>query len=88
MRIMSYYVYILQSLKTESYYTGSTQDISARLERHNQGRSKATKGKGPWQVVYSEQFETREEAVNRETEIKDRKSKSYVEKLVRASRQA
>ena len=58
------------------------------LERHNQGRSKATKGKGPWQVVYSEELESRAEAVKCEAEIKGRKSKSYIEKLVRASRQA
>ena len=84
---MSYYVYILQSLKTEGYYTGTTQDIPARLERHNQGRSKATKARRPWQLVYSEAFESRAEAVRRENEIKGRKSKTYIETLVRASRQ-
>ena len=67
---MSHYVYILQSLKTDGYYTGSTQDIPARVERHNQGRSKATKARRPWQLVYSEVFETRSEAVRCETEIK------------------
>lgn len=40
---MAYFVYILQSVKDHSYYIGSTQDLSSRIERHNQGRSKYTK---------------------------------------------
>jgi putative endonuclease len=44
---MPYLVYILKNEKDGSYYIGSTQDLDARLERHNQGRSKYTKAKGP-----------------------------------------
>ncbi|MCF8119871.1 MAG: GIY-YIG nuclease family protein [Deltaproteobacteria bacterium] len=47
---VAYYVYILQSEKDSTYYVGSTQDLESRLERHNQGRSKYTKGKGPWKI--------------------------------------
>ena len=36
--IMSYFLYIIQSDKDGTYYVGSTQDIEARLARHNQGR--------------------------------------------------
>ncbi len=78
---MSYYAYILRSLKSGRYYTGSTQDILARLERHNQGRTTATRGKGPWEVVHSEEFETRAEAVNRENEIKGKKSNDIFYRL-------
>ena len=85
---MNYFIYILQSLKDGRYYIGSTQDISSRLERHNEGRSKATKTRGPWQVVYTEEFETRAEAVRRESEIKSKKSRTYIDNLVRASRHA
>ncbi|MBW2002971.1 MAG: GIY-YIG nuclease family protein [Deltaproteobacteria bacterium] len=35
---MAFFVYIIRSLKDRSYYIGSTQNLSARLERHNQGR--------------------------------------------------
>ncbi len=52
------------------FYTGQTQDIDARLERHNQGRSKYTRDKGPWELVYTEDYETRSEAVRREKQIK------------------
>jgi len=84
---MPYYVYILQSLKDGSYYVGSTQDLEERLERHNQGRSKYTKFKRPWELAYSEEYSDRSAAVNRENQIKNRKSKCYIEKLIRTSRQ-
>ncbi|MBN1904352.1 MAG: GIY-YIG nuclease family protein [Deltaproteobacteria bacterium] len=32
---MAYYIYIIQSELDESYYVGSTQNLEARLERHN-----------------------------------------------------
>ena len=86
--IMSYYVYIIRSDKDGSYYVGSTQDIGARLARHNQGRSNYTRNRGPWEVVYFEEYSRRADAVKREKAIKNRKRRDYIESLVRASRQA
>ena len=85
---MAYFVYIIESLKHGTYYVGSTQNLTERLERHNQGRSTYTKGKRPWKLLYSEEHPDRSSASIREKEIKSRKSKSYIKTLVRASRQA
>jgi putative endonuclease len=85
--IMPYFVYILRSIKDGSYYIGSTQDLSSRLERHNQGRSKYTNANRPWEVIYSEKHSNRSAAMKREREIKKRKSREYIERLVRTSRQ-
>ena len=84
---MNYYVYIIRSDRDESYYVGSTQDIEARLTRHNQGRSRYTRNRGPWVVVYFEEYSRRADAVKREKAIKNRKSRDYIESLIRASRQ-
>jgi len=83
---MPFYVYIIQSETDGSYYIGSTQDIDARLERHNQGRSKYTRTKRPWKLVYSEEHPNRPVAIKREKEIKNRKKKIYIDTLVRTSR--
>ncbi len=83
---MKYFVYIIESLKDGSYYVGSTQDLSERMERHNQGRSTYTKSKRPWELAYTEECPDRSRAVHREKEIKARKSKEYIERLVRAPR--
>jgi putative endonuclease len=83
---MPYFVYIIQSDLDGSYYIGSTQDLDERLERHNQGRSKYTKLKRPWHLAYTEEYTERAAAMKREKEIKNRKKKAYVEKLLRTSR--
>lgn len=83
---MTHYVYILRSLQDGSYYVGSTQDIGARLERHNQGRSQYTKGKRPWEVVYSEEHPNRSSAMRRERQIKSWQRHDFIDELVRTSR--
>jgi putative endonuclease len=85
---MTYYVYILKSQKDRSYYIGHTQDLDSRLERHNQGRVNYTKSKRPWKLVYSEKYPDRSGAKRRELEIKKRKSKQFIDSLVRTSRQS
>lgn len=64
------YTYILKCADG-TLYTGWTNDIEKRLKAHNAGKgAKYTKGRRPVQLVYSEEFETREEAMKREYEIK------------------
>ncbi len=70
-----FYVYILLSEKTGKFYIGSTGDLEDRLFRHNSGWSKSTKSGRPWQLVYSETFSTRSEAMNV-------RKKSKVEKVI------
>ena len=83
---MPFYIYILQSLKDGSYYIGSTNSLEDRIERHKQGRSQYTKAKRPWKLVYSEEHPDRSSAVRRENQIKNRKSKDFIETLVKRSR--
>ena len=80
---MPYYVYILQSQTDDSYYIGTTNDLSDRIERHNQGRSKYTKHRRPWELVYVEEHSDRSSAMKREYAVKRRKSKDYITKLIR-----
>ena len=83
---MRFYVYIIQSDYDGSYYIGSTNNLTDRIERHNQGRSKYTKPKRPWRLVYCEEFASRSEAQKSELEIKNRKSRDFIESLIRTSR--
>jgi putative endonuclease len=78
----SFYTYILYSQKTDRYYVGSTQDLVARLNRHNSGATKSTKSGRPWELVYFEEYSTRAEAYNREQSIKKQKSRVYIESLL------
>ena len=74
--------YIIQSQKSERYYIGHTQNITERLSYHNSGRVTATHNKGPWVLVYSEEYDSKLKANQRELEIKNKKSKRYIEYLI------
>lgn len=57
-----------------TYYTGWTNNIGKRLKAHNAGKgAKYTKYKLPVTLVYFENFETKQEAMIREYEIKQLK---------------
>ncbi|MEO0160389.1 MAG: GIY-YIG nuclease family protein, partial [candidate division WOR-3 bacterium] len=79
-----WFTYILYSKKINKYYTGITEDdLDWRLERHNQGWGRYTKNGIPWELVYYETYQTKQEALKREREIKSKKSRKYIEELIR-----
>jgi putative endonuclease len=80
-----FFVYILQSETTGRFYVGHAQDLSVRLEEHNTGRSPATRRRGPWKLVHTEEFATRAEAMARETQIKSWKSSKAINALIAGS---
>ena len=84
--ISVYYLYILQSETTGRFYTGQAQDVSERLSYHNANYSKSLRNRGPWRLVYTEQYKTRSEALLRERQIKSWKDRRMIEKLLSASR--
>lgn len=67
---MTAWVYILRC-SDGTHYTGWTNDIKKRLAAHNRGTaSKYTRGRRPVELVWKEEFSTREEAMSREAHIK------------------
>ena len=65
-----YYLYILQSIKDNGFYIGITENIGRRLKDHIYGKTKSTKNRKPFKIIYSEQFSNRAEARAREVELK------------------
>ena len=64
------YTYILKC-KDDSLNTGWTNDLKKRITSHNAGKgAKYTKARRPVELVYYEEFQTREEAMKREYAIK------------------
>lgn len=79
---MPYYQYILES-ETGSYYVGSTNNLMKRLAYHNSGKVQSTKNNRTWEMIYSEKFDTLSEARKRERQIKNWKSRSAIERVVK-----
>ncbi|MBN9349429.1 MAG: GIY-YIG nuclease family protein [Chitinophagaceae bacterium] len=67
---MVFYVYIIESLKDETYYKGFTTDYEKRLIQHNNGESDYTSKKIPWKLVYVEEYTSKREALIRERNLK------------------
>ena len=67
---MEWYVYILRC-GDGTLYTGSTDNVEKRLAAHRAGKgAKYTRGRGPLELVYSEQLPDKSSALRREYEIK------------------
>ena len=64
------FVYILKCAD-DSLDTGWTNNLDKRMDTHNSGNgAKYTRGRLPVKLVYFESYETREEAMRRESKIK------------------
>jgi putative endonuclease len=78
-----FWVYILRN-SAGRFYTGSTGDLEKRIYEHNWQRKAKWTGRqsSEWQLVYREEYPDKHSARVRENEIKRRKSRAYIEKLV------
>ena len=79
-------VYVLQSETTKHFYTGFAADLVQRVGQHNAGITKSTKNRGPWKLVYQEQYETRAEAMRREKFLKSGKGRELLVDLIAKGR--
>ena len=64
-----HYVYLLVS-EDGHKYIGYTANLKARLQSHNAGRVKSTKGR-VWKLVYYEAYESASTARKREKRLKE-----------------
>ncbi|WGK66057.1 GIY-YIG nuclease family protein [Croceiramulus getboli] len=64
------WVYAISSVNQNYIYVGMTQDLFARIKRHNAGRERTTKPYLPYELIYSDSFETRALARKKEKFLK------------------
>ena len=77
-----HYTYMLKC-KDNTYYIGYTNDLEKRIKAHNQGKgAKYTRGRGPVELIYYEEYEDKQTAMRREWEMKQltRKEKEWMHK--------
>ena len=78
---MEYFTYIVRC-SDGTLYTGYTTDLDKRMKAHNSGRgAKYTRSRLPVELVYFEEFGSKEEAMSREWHIK-RLSRPEKERLI------
>jgi len=67
---MIYFVYIIQSKKDSSYYTGFTTDVKKRLKEHNFGSAKYSSSKIPFVLKWYCAFPDKKRAYDFEKYLK------------------
>jgi putative endonuclease len=78
---MPYWVYVLRSEKTNRRYIGQTDNLDARLLRHNCGMVFSTAPYTPWWLIYSEECISRSEAIQRERWLKSGQGREFLDKV-------
>lgn len=68
---MKYYVYVLESQKDGNLYIGVTDNMDRRVLEHNQGKSKSTRPRRPFKLIYFETFDDKSLAYKQEWRFKN-----------------
>ncbi len=74
-----YIVYVLRSQKNGYRYIGYTDNLERRLFEHNSGLTKSIRYQIPFVVEYTEEYQTRLEAVAREKFLKSGKGREWLD---------
>ncbi|MEH7222907.1 GIY-YIG nuclease family protein [Bacillus sp. JJ1566] len=70
MEMNKHYFYVVEC-KDGTYYAGYTTDVDQRMKKHNEGKgAKYTRGRGPISLLFTQEFETKEEAMRAEYRFK------------------
>jgi len=79
--VKPYCVYILRSLKDGKNYIGFTNNLSRRINEHNEGLVKSTRFRKPMTLIYQEEFSRKRDAMNREKFFKTGKGREFINSL-------
>ncbi len=80
-----FFTYLLEN-KEGVIYIGSTSNLELRLKNHNDSSQKGwTKKRGPWKMIYFEEFSSRSEAVSREIFLKSLKAGKRIKDILKIS---
>ncbi|WP_162341541.1 GIY-YIG nuclease family protein [Cyclobacterium salsum] len=80
---MRCHFYILFSDFRNRFYLGHTcDDLPERIRKHNSNHKGFTGTVPDWKLVYAEEFDTKEEAFARETQVKKWKSRIKIQELI------
>ena len=73
-----YYVYILVDEQTGTHhYTGCTENLAARLAKHNAGEVTHTSKFKPWRIQTAIAFDSKEKAYSFETYLKSGSGREF-----------
>jgi putative endonuclease len=75
-----YRVYVIRNPRGR-FYIGFSENIDIRVQQHNAGMSRSTRGRGPWRIVWQSDLLTSSAARELELELKKQKGGNGFYKL-------
>jgi putative endonuclease len=76
-------VYVLYSENYNKIYIGFTSNLEARFLSHNSlGKKGWTIHFRPWKIIYTETFDTKQQAMSREKQLKSAKGREFVRTFI------
>jgi putative endonuclease len=81
--VSMYYVYVLYSKANNKIYIGFSTDPEKRLQSHNDPRNKGwTKRYQPWEMVLTETFTKKGDALLREKQLKTSRGRAFIRSII------
>jgi putative endonuclease len=77
-------VYVLVSQHNGKLYIGQTENLPRRLSEHQAGTARYTRGRGPWELVLTEDYPSRATAVRRERSLKTGQGRRFIRESLAA----
>ncbi|MEA2081837.1 MAG: GIY-YIG nuclease family protein [Elusimicrobiota bacterium] len=77
-----YFAYVLKNEINGKYYHGHTDNLSRRLYEHNEEKRHYAGVRGPWKIVYYEEFSTRAKAMEREKFFKTGSGREFLKSIL------
>lgn len=75
-------VYILYSEKYAIHYVGYTSNLNERIKSHNELATKGFTIKyRPWKLIYSDEFQTKSEAMKKEKYFKSGAGREFIKSI-------
>ncbi|MDP3778798.1 MAG: GIY-YIG nuclease family protein [bacterium] len=75
-----HYVYILQSIKNDSYYVGATSDLKKRIQEHNSGSTRYSSAQKPFKLAWYCSFVDKTKALKFEKYLKHGSGHAFARK--------
>ena len=78
-------VYVLHSKSYDKIYIGFTSNLEQRLLSHNElGKKGWTIKFRPWQLIHTEEFLLKSDAIKREKQLKTATGRNFIWSLIKA----
>src|SRR5688572_29414331 len=78
-----FFVYCLSSLWRSYLYVGLTDNLERRINEHQSGKNHTTKPYRPFEIIFSETFNTRKEARQKEKYLKSGVGKEFLKTIMK-----